>query len=85
MKIKKSPAQYDIGYDWTKTNKGKLTPSAKVTMSESIFLNAKLRPRPGPVSYENTNTILTKVSKKSKVIEKDLKCCGFIEASIEAS
>jgi len=54
-------------------------------MSEQIFVNAKLRPRPGPVSYVNNDTILAKVQKKSKVIEKDIKCCGFIEASVEAS
>ena len=54
-------------------------------MSESIFVNAKLRPRPGPVSYENKNTMVEIAKKKSKVVDKEAKMCGFIEASIKAS
>lgn len=79
MKFKKSPALYETGSDWTKNKNGKFFAGKKVTMSESIFVNAKLRPRPGPVSYENKNTMIEKVKKKSKAIEKEIKMCGFIE------
>ena len=54
-------------------------------MSENIFINAKLRPRPGPDKYENNNTMLNKMSKKSKIMDKETKCCGFIEQSIKFS
>lgn len=82
VKLKSSvpPAKYDLIQDWSKNfeKRGKFLKAQKITYIESILIDGKKRPKPGPNTYKHQEYIGKGLStnKKSSTSEK---ICGFIE------
>lgn len=80
----KKGAQYNVLYDWTKTQpqwRGAFLKGPKISSTEGVILENKRRPKPGPGIYPITNNIYDNLKKNSSKVSSDVKDCGFIEAS----